>query len=115
MRGVIKNVSHEGVYVAEVQFGEDFITYVTSASFMLGTTEWVWEQTCVNDDHVLAEGTADRSMEGAISHDAGDSPREVKLAGKYIIGPTATARTDASACIGRGRHTVGAAPHHHHR
>ena len=91
VKGLIKHVLHIGSYVAGIQFeGEDFITEVTSASFMLATTQWLWEQECVrDDDHVLAEGAKhERSMERAsflmeqtILH-AGPHNME----GKYVVG-----------------------------
>ena len=55
VRGLIEHVSHDGAYVAGIRFeGENLITHVTAASFMLATTQWLWEQKCVrDDDHVL--------------------------------------------------------------
>lgn len=90
VRGLIEHVSHDGAYVAGIRFeGEDFITHVTSASFMLATTLWLWEQQCVrDDDHVLAEGAKhERSMERAGFLMAQTTLLAgPQMAGKYIVG-----------------------------
>lgn len=51
--GTILDVSYESVFVALVQFAGEGISKVTCASFMLSTTEWLWEETVARDDDML--------------------------------------------------------------
>lgn len=51
--GVIVAVRYDGPYVASVQFEGEGISSVTSASFMLASTEWQWDQINTRDDAQL--------------------------------------------------------------
>ena len=66
--GTIVSVFHDGPYVAGVQFeGDECVTMVTCATFMLQTTKWLWDQPRKRDDSVaLPSGKKhDSSMERA--------------------------------------------------
>lgn len=67
--GTIVSVLHDGPYVAGVQFeGDECVTRVTCATFMLQTTKWLWDHPLKRDDSVaLPSGKKhDCAMERAV-------------------------------------------------